>query len=100
VVSVPVFLYQFQGVVEVLDRFPGVICSLMAFPVNQEFKPVVLAAIVEYLLSFPFFCIVDQDGCWLVHSAGLESIGIVLSVFLKGADVEVGFLARDSGREV
>ena len=59
VVSVPVFLYEFPGVVEVLDRFPGVVCSLIAFPVNQEFVPVVLAAVVEYLLSFPFFCIVD-----------------------------------------
>jgi len=59
VVSVPVFLYEFQGVVEVLDRFPGVVCSLLAFPVNQEFVPVVLAAVVEYQLSFPFFCIVD-----------------------------------------
>jgi len=59
VVSVPVFLYEFQGVVEVLDRFPGVVCSLIAFPVDQEFVPVVLAAVVEYLLCFPFFCIVD-----------------------------------------
>jgi len=31
VVSVSVFLYEFQGVVEVLDRFPGVVCSLIAF---------------------------------------------------------------------
>ena len=100
VVSVPVFLYQFQGVVEILDRFPGVVSLLLAFPVDQEFVPVVLAAVVEYLLCFPFFGIVDQDGCWLVHSAGLESIGIVLSVSLEGGDVEVGFLAGHSGREV
>jgi len=79
VVSVPVFLYEFQGVVEVLDRFPGVVCSLIAFPVNQEFVPIVLAAVVEYLLCFLFFCIVDKHGCWLVHSAGLECIRIVLS---------------------
>jgi len=59
VVSVPVFLYEFQGVVEVLDRFPGVVSSLIAFPVIQEFVPVVLAAVVEYLLFFPFFRIVD-----------------------------------------
>jgi len=59
VISIPVFRYEFQGVVEVLDRFSGVVCSLIAFPVNQEFVPVVLAAVVEYLLSFPFFCIVD-----------------------------------------
>jgi len=83
VVSVPVFLYEFQEVVQVLDRFPGVTCSLIAFPVNQEFVPVVLSAVVEYLLCFPFFCNVDQDGCWFVYSAGLESIGIVLSVFLR-----------------
>jgi len=44
---------------EVLDRFPGVVCSLIAFPVNQEFVPVVLAAVVKYLLRFPFFWIVD-----------------------------------------
>ena len=42
VVSVPVFVYEFQGVVEVLDRFPGVVSSLIAFPVNQEFVPRVL----------------------------------------------------------
>jgi len=58
-VTVPVFLYEFQGVVEVLDRFPGVVSSLIAFPVNQEFMPFVLSAVVEYLLCFPFFCIVD-----------------------------------------
>ena len=62
--------------------------------------PVVLAAVIEYLLCFLFFCIVDEDRCWLVHSAGLESIGIVLSVFLKGGDMEVGFLAGHSGGEV
>jgi len=87
-------------VVEVLDRFRGVVFSLIAFPVNQEFVPIVLAAVVEYLLCFPFFCIVDYDVCWLVLSAGLESIEIVLSVFLEGGDVEVGFLAGHSGREV
>jgi len=59
VVSVPVFLYEFQGVVEVLERFPEVVSSLMAFPVSQEFMPVVLAAVVEYLLCLPFFCIID-----------------------------------------
>jgi len=59
VVSVPVFLYEFQGVVEVLDRLLGVVCSLIAFPVDQEFVPVVLAAVVEYLVCLPFFCIVD-----------------------------------------
>ena len=32
-VSVSAFLYEFQGVVEVLDRFPGVIRWLIAFPV-------------------------------------------------------------------
>jgi len=59
VVSIPVFLYEFQGVAEVLDRFPGVACSLLAFPVDQEFVPVVLAALVESLLCLPFFYIVD-----------------------------------------
>ena len=61
VVCVPVFLYEFHGVVEVLDGFPGVICSLIAFLVTQEFVPVVLAEVVEYQLCFPSpcFCIVD-----------------------------------------
>jgi len=54
VVSVPVFLYEFHGVVEVLDRFPGVISTLIAFPVDQEFVPVVLVAVVKYQLCFPF----------------------------------------------
>ena len=59
VVSIPGFLYEFQGVVEVLDMFPGVVCSLIAFPVNQEFVPVVLAAVIKYLFCFLFFRIVD-----------------------------------------
>jgi len=59
VVGIPVFLYEFYRVVEVLDRFPGVVSSLRAFPVNQEFVPVVLAVVTEYLLCFPFICIVD-----------------------------------------
>jgi len=59
VVSVPVFLYEFQRVVEVLDRFRGVVSSLVAFPADQEFVPVVLAVLVEYLLCFSFLCIVD-----------------------------------------
>ena len=46
VVCVPVFLYEFKGVVEVFDRLPGVICSFIAFPVDQEFMPVVLAAVI------------------------------------------------------
>jgi len=100
VVGVPVFRYEIQGVVEVLDRFPGVVSSLIDFPVDQKFVPVVLAAVIEYLLCFPFFCIVDQDGCWLVLSARLESIRIVLSVFLKGGNMEVGFLVGHSEWEV
>ena len=59
VVSVPVFLYEFQEMVKVLDRFIGVVSSLIAFPGDQESVPVVLAVIVEYLLCFPFICIVD-----------------------------------------
>jgi len=31
VVSVPVFLYELQGVVEVFDGFPGVVTWLIAF---------------------------------------------------------------------
>ena len=57
-VGVPVFLYELLRLVKVLDRFPRVISSLIAFPVNQEFAPVVLAAVVVYLLCFSFFCIV------------------------------------------
>jgi len=59
VVSVPVFRYELQGVVEVFNRFSGVVSSLIAFPVNQEFLPVLLAAVVECLLWFSFVCIVD-----------------------------------------
>jgi len=47
VVSVPVFLYEFQGVVAVLERFPGVVSSLIAFRVDHEFVPVVLPGRVE-----------------------------------------------------
>jgi len=47
VVSVPEFLYEFQGVVEVLERFPGVVSSLIAFHVDHEFVPVVLPGRVE-----------------------------------------------------
>jgi len=58
VVSVPVFMYEFQEVVKVFNRFLGVICSFLAFPVDQEFVPGILPAVIEYLLCFPFFCIV------------------------------------------
>ena len=43
---------------EVLDQFSGVVSSLIAFPVGQQFMPVVLAAVIEYLVSFPVFGIV------------------------------------------
>jgi len=99
-ISVPVFQNEFQGVVEVLDRFQEVDNSLIAFPANQEFVLVVQAALIEYLLCFPFFCIVDYHGCWFVHSAGLESIRIALSIFCLGGDVEVEFLASHSGWEM
>jgi len=46
VVSVSVFVYEFQGLVEVLEMFPGVVCSFIAFPVDQGFAPVVLAELV------------------------------------------------------
>ena len=59
VVSVQVFLYEFPEVVEVLDKFPGVICSLIGFPVDEEVVPLVLVAVGEYLLCFPFFYIVN-----------------------------------------
>jgi len=98
--SVSVFLYEFKGVVEVLHRFPGVVRSLIAFPVDQEFMPVVLAAAVMYLLCFPFLGIIDWDACALVYSAGLESIGIFRSLFLNGGNVEVRFLACQSRREM
>ena len=48
--------------------------------------------LVEYLLCFPFFRIVDQAGCWLEHSVGLKNIIIVLPLFLQVASVKVGFL--------
>ena len=44
---------------EVLDRFSGVVSWLIAFPVGQQFVPVVLAALIEYLVCFPVFGIVD-----------------------------------------
>jgi len=80
--------------------FPGVVSTLVGFPVVPEFVPVVLAAVIEYLSCFPFFCIVDQDGCCLVHSAGLAAIAIVLSIFLRGGDGKVGNLGVCSVREV
>ena len=92
VVCVPVFLYEFKGVVEVFNGFPGVVCSFIAFPVDQEFRPVVLAAVIKYLLCFPFFCIVNKDGGGLVHSSGLEPVRVVLSVFLEGRNVKVALL--------
>ena len=59
VVSIHLFLYEFQGVVEVVNRFPGVVSSRIAFTVDQEFLPVIVPAVIEYLLCFPFVCIVD-----------------------------------------
>ena len=57
-VSIPVFLYEFQAVVEILNMFLGVASSLIAFPVDLEFVPVVLAVVFQYQLCFPRFCIV------------------------------------------
>ena len=62
--------------------------------------PVVLVAVIEYEFCFAFFRIVDQDGCRLVHTERVESIGIIVSLFLKGGDMEVGFLPAHSGLEV
>jgi len=59
VVSISVFLYEFQGVVEILNMFAEVVSSLIPSPVDQAFVPVVLAVVVGYLLCFPYFCIVD-----------------------------------------
>jgi len=50
VAFVPTFLDKFEGMAEVLDRLPRVFCSLVAFPVYQEFVSVVLASVIEYLL--------------------------------------------------
>ena len=92
VVCVPVFLYEFKGMIEVLNRFPGVVCSFIAFPVDQEFMPVALVAVIEYFLSLPFLCIVNKNGGGLVHSPGLKPIGVIFPVFLEGGKVEVGLL--------
>ena len=70
VVFVPVFLDKFQGMVEVLDRLPRVVGSLIALPVHQEFVSVVLAPVIDYLLCFPFSCIVDKDRGGFVHRSG------------------------------
>jgi len=87
-------------VVEVLDRFPGVVSLHIAFLVDKEFVPIVLAALIKYLLGYPFFCIVDKDECWFVYPEGLESIRVIFSVFIKGGNVEVGFLACHSEWEM
>ena len=71
VVCVRVFLYEFKGVIEVLNRVSGVVRSFIAFPVDQEFVPAVVAAVIRYLLYFLFFSIVNKDRGRFVHSAGL-----------------------------
>jgi len=76
VVGVPVFLYEFQGVVEILDRFPGVVSSLIVFPVDQEFVRVVLAAVVKYVRCFPFSALSIRMG------AGLS---ILRDLYLSGS---------------
>ena len=96
VVCVPVFLYEFKGVIQVLNRLPGIVCLFIAFPVYQEFAPVVLTVVIEYLFCFPFFCIVNKDGGGFVHSPGLKPIGVILSVFFEGGDLEVWLLAGHS----
>ena len=93
VVFVSVFLDKFQGIVEVLDRLPRVVSSLIALPVHQEFVPVVLVPVIEYLFCFPFFCIIDQDRGRFVHPSGSKPIGIIFIVCFEGGDVKVWLLS-------
>ena len=97
VVCILIFLYEFKGVIEVLNRLPGVVCSFIAFPVDQELVSVVLVAVIEYLLYFLFFCIVNKDGGGFVHSSRLKPIRVIVSVFFEGRDVKVGLLAGIQG---
>ena len=93
VVFVAVFLDKFQGMVEVLDRLPRVVGSLIALPVYQEFISVVLASVIEYLLCFPFFCMIDKDRGGFVHPSGFEPIAIILIVCFEGGDVKIWLLS-------
>jgi len=93
VVFVTIFLDKFQCMVEVLDRLPRVIRSLIALPVYQEFVSVVLAPVIEYLLCFPFFCIIDKNRGGFVHPSGCNAIGIILIVCFEAGDVKIWLLS-------
>ena len=93
VVFVPVFLDKFQGMVQVLDRLPRVVGSLIALPVYQEFVFVILVSVIEYLLCFPFFCIIDKDRGGFVHPSGSKPIGVILIICFEGGDVKVWLLS-------
>jgi len=67
VVFVSVLLDKIQGMAKVLDRLPRVVSFLIAFQVHQEFISLVLVSVIEYLLCFPFFCIIDNDRGGFAH---------------------------------
>jgi len=77
---IPVFLDRFQGMVEDLDRLPRVVGSLIGLPVYHEFVSVVLAAVIVYLLYYPFLCIINKERDGFVNPSGCKPIGIVLIV--------------------
>ena len=54
---------------------------------------VVLETVIEYILRFPFFCIVYEYWGSLLHPSGGEYIGIVFSVFFERGYMEVRFLS-------
>jgi len=89
---------KFQGMVDVLDRFPSVIGSLIALPVREDFVSVVLAPVIEYLLCFPFLCIVDNDRASFVHPPGCKPIRVILIVCFEGGDVKVWLLLGHAAR--
>jgi len=89
VVLVPVFLDKLQGIVEVFYRLLRVVSPLIAFPVYQEFISLVLASVIEYLLCFQFFSIIDKDRGRFTNPSGCESIGVILIICFQGGDVKV-----------
>ena len=89
----PVFLDRFQGMVEVLDRLPRVVSSLIALPVYPEALSVVLAPVIEYLLGCLFLCIVNKDRGGFVHPSGCKTMGIIRIVCFDRGDMKIWLLS-------
>ena len=73
------------GVSEVSGRFPTVVSSIIAFPLNQILVLVTIFAAVENLFDFVFEFIFDLYWLWRF---GICAVDIIASPGREAVDVE------------